>query len=97
MKPAPFRHYAPTTIEQAVALLARLAPQDGCVLAGGQSLVPTMAFPLTGQAPGPDAFAAAADCAAAVVDPMEDNNDTAQYRRDLVRTMVRRALEQAAA
>ena len=46
MKPAPFRHYAPATIEQAVALLARLAPQDGRVLAGGQSLVLTMAFRL---------------------------------------------------
>jgi carbon-monoxide dehydrogenase medium subunit len=46
MKPAPFRHYAPATIDEAVALLARLAPQDGRVLAGGQSLVPTMAFRL---------------------------------------------------
>ena len=46
MKPAPFRHYAPTTIEEAVALLAQLAPEDGRVLAGGQSLVPTMAFRL---------------------------------------------------
>jgi len=46
MKPAPFRHYAPTTVEEAVALLARLAPDDGRVLAGGQSLVPTMAFRL---------------------------------------------------
>jgi carbon-monoxide dehydrogenase medium subunit len=46
MKPAPFRHYAPTTVDEAVALLAQLAPQDGRVLAGGQSLVPTMAFRL---------------------------------------------------
>src|SRR5262249_46879811 len=46
MKPAPFRHYAPTTVEEAVTLLARLAPEDGRVLAGGQSLVPTMAFRL---------------------------------------------------
>ena len=46
MKPAPFRHHAPTTIDEAVALLAELAPQDGRVLAGGQSLVPTMAFRL---------------------------------------------------
>jgi carbon-monoxide dehydrogenase medium subunit len=46
MKPAPFRHYAPSTVEDAVALLAQLAPQDGRVLAGGQSLVPTMAFRL---------------------------------------------------
>jgi len=46
MKPAPFRHYAPATVDEAVALLARLAPQDGRILAGGQSLVPTMAFRL---------------------------------------------------
>jgi carbon-monoxide dehydrogenase medium subunit len=46
MKPAPFRHYAPTTVDEAVTLLAQLAPQDGRVLAGGQSLVPTMAFRL---------------------------------------------------
>jgi carbon-monoxide dehydrogenase medium subunit len=46
MKPAPFRHYAPTTVDEAIALLAKLAPDDGRVLAGGQSLVPTMAFRL---------------------------------------------------
>src|SRR3954447_878124 len=46
MKPARFRYYAPTTVDEAVALLARLAPDDGRVLAGGQSLVPTMAFRL---------------------------------------------------
>jgi len=46
MKPPPFRHYAPSTVDEAVALLARLAPDDGRVLAGGQSLVPTMAFRL---------------------------------------------------
>jgi len=46
MKPAPFHYHAPTTIEEALATLARLAPDDGRVLAGGQSLVPTMAFRL---------------------------------------------------
>src|SRR6185312_6294215 len=44
MKPAPFAYYAPTSVEEAVALLEELAPQDGRILAGGQSLVPTMAF-----------------------------------------------------
>jgi carbon-monoxide dehydrogenase medium subunit len=52
---------------------------------------------LAGQPPGPEAFAAAAESAATAVDPMEDNNNSAQYRRDLVRTVTRRALEQAAA
>jgi aerobic carbon-monoxide dehydrogenase medium subunit len=46
MKPAAFRYHAPKTVEEAVALLAEVAPEDGRVLAGGQSLVPTMAFRL---------------------------------------------------
>src|SRR5580700_5047597 len=46
MKPAAFRYHAPTSIEEAVAMLAEYAPDDGRVLAGGQSLVPTMAFRL---------------------------------------------------
>jgi carbon-monoxide dehydrogenase medium subunit len=44
MKPAPFAYHAPTSVDEAVALLAEFAPQDGRILAGGQSLVPTMAF-----------------------------------------------------
>ncbi len=44
MKPVSFTYHAPTTVEEAVALLGRLAPDDGRVLAGGQSLVPTMAY-----------------------------------------------------
>lgn len=46
MKPAPFTYHAPQTLEAALAILAEVAPQDGRVLAGGQSLVPTMAFRL---------------------------------------------------
>src|ERR1700681_4678947 len=46
MKPAAFRYHAPKTIGEAVALLAAVAGEDGRVLAGGQSLVPTMAFRL---------------------------------------------------
>jgi carbon-monoxide dehydrogenase medium subunit len=46
MKPAAFSYHAPKTIDEAVALLAEVAPDDGRVLAGGQSLVPTMAFRL---------------------------------------------------
>src|ERR1700730_5889965 len=46
MKPAPFQYHAPKTVDEAVALLAEVAPADGRVLAGGQSLVPTMAFRL---------------------------------------------------
>ncbi|MGB7078158.1 MAG: FAD binding domain-containing protein, partial [Xanthobacteraceae bacterium] len=46
MKPAAFRYHAPKTLDEAVALLAEVAADDGRVLAGGQSLVPTMAFRL---------------------------------------------------
>ena len=46
MKPAPFQYHAPKTVAEAVVLLAEVAPADGRVLAGGQSLVPTMAFRL---------------------------------------------------
>ena len=46
MKPAQFHYHAPKTVDEAVALLAEVAPADGRVLAGGQSLVPTMAFRL---------------------------------------------------
>jgi carbon-monoxide dehydrogenase medium subunit len=44
MKPAPFAYHAPTTVDEAVALLGEFGPRDGRVLAGGQSLIPTMAF-----------------------------------------------------
>jgi carbon-monoxide dehydrogenase medium subunit len=46
MKPAQFRYHAPKTIEEAVDTLAEVAGEDGRVLAGGQSLVPIMAFRL---------------------------------------------------
>lgn len=45
MKPASFVYHAPTTVEQALALLATDA-DDVRILAGGQTLVPTMAFRL---------------------------------------------------
>jgi aerobic carbon-monoxide dehydrogenase medium subunit len=46
MKPAPFRYHAPKTVTEAVEMLGEVAPEDGRVLAGGQSLVPIMAFRL---------------------------------------------------
>ena len=52
---------------------------------------------LDGRKPGAEVFAAAADAAAAAIDPLEDINTNAEYRRDLVRAMTRRALERAAA
>ena len=46
MKSAPFVHHAPKTLDEALTILAEVAPKDGRVLAGGQSLVPIMAFRL---------------------------------------------------
>jgi aerobic carbon-monoxide dehydrogenase medium subunit len=44
VKPAPFVYHAPKTVDDVVAKLAELGPLDGRILAGGQSLVPMMAF-----------------------------------------------------
>jgi carbon-monoxide dehydrogenase medium subunit len=44
MKPAPFVRHVPRTLDDALRMLAEVAPKDGRVLAGGQSLVPIMAF-----------------------------------------------------
>ncbi|MEK9684302.1 MAG: xanthine dehydrogenase family protein subunit M [Rhodospirillaceae bacterium] len=46
MKPASFSYHAPATIDEALTLLTNLSESDGRILAGGQSLVPTMAFRL---------------------------------------------------
>lgn len=49
MKPASFEYYAPTSVDEALALLGRFAG-EARVLAGGQSLLPMMNFRLV--APG---------------------------------------------
>jgi carbon-monoxide dehydrogenase medium subunit len=46
MKPAAFHYHAPTSISETLNLLAEYAAADSRVLAGGQSLVPIMAFRL---------------------------------------------------
>ena len=46
LKPAPFEYHAPTTVDEAVALL-RAHGDDAKPLAGGQSLVPLLALRLT--------------------------------------------------
>ena len=46
MKPAPFIRHVPRTLDEALAVLSQVAGEDGRVLAGGQSLVPIMAFRL---------------------------------------------------
>jgi xanthine dehydrogenase iron-sulfur cluster and FAD-binding subunit A len=44
VKPPPFQHHAPASVDEALALLAEL--EDAKVLAGGQSLVPLLNFRL---------------------------------------------------
>jgi carbon-monoxide dehydrogenase medium subunit len=51
---------------------------------------------LTGETPKPETLRAAAEAAAAAIDPMEDLQADAEFRRDLVRAMVGRALAEAA-
>jgi carbon-monoxide dehydrogenase medium subunit len=52
---------------------------------------------LTGTEGGPDIFHDAGNIAAETIDPLEDIHASAAYRRDLVRAMVGRALNQACA
>ena len=58
--------------------------------------IPEAEVALDGKTPGDTAFRAAADAAASAIDPLEDHQTTGEYRRDLVRAVVRRALEHAA-
>ena len=51
---------------------------------------------LAGKAADAAAFQAAGEAAAKAVDPLEDASIPQNYRRDLVRTMVVRALSEAA-
>ena len=46
MKPAPFVRHVPRSLDEALKILADVAGDDGRILAGGQSLVPIMAFRL---------------------------------------------------
>jgi carbon-monoxide dehydrogenase medium subunit len=59
--------------------------------------IPEAEHALAGAAPGDKAFRAAADAAMAAVDAMEDAMTSAEFRRDLVLAVTRRALERAAA
>ena len=63
---------------------------------GAHGGIPEAEAALNGRPPEPKAFQAAAEAAAAAVDPIEDIQADAEYRRDLVRAVTRRALEQSA-
>jgi carbon-monoxide dehydrogenase medium subunit len=58
--------------------------------------IPAAETALNGQTPGDAAYRAAAEAAAKAIEPLEDHQTNAEYRRDLVRAVVRRALEQSA-
>ncbi|TMH61183.1 MAG: hypothetical protein E6H57_20550 [Betaproteobacteria bacterium] len=66
---------------------------------GGVDATPRRIAPaedaLRGRKPTRDVYEEAAKAAAAAIDPLTDVRYDAAYRRDLTRTMVRRALEQA--
>ncbi len=66
-------------------------------VAGGPVRAAHAEAALSGRAATPESVAAAAAAAAEEVDPTGDIHGSADYRRDLVRTMVTRALNQALA
>ena len=55
--------------------------------------IPEAEAELNGKTPGDAAFRAAGETAARVIEPLEDHQTDAEYRRDLVKVVVRRALE----
>jgi carbon-monoxide dehydrogenase medium subunit len=57
--------------------------------------IPEAEAALNGSGATDAAFRAAADAAAKAIDPLEDHQTNAEYRRDLVRAVIRRALEQS--
>lgn len=84
--------------------LAVLEIKDGVVVAarlgvGGAEATPrriaAAEAALGGEKPGEEAFRAAAAAAAAAIDPLDDPQIEAPYRRELVAAMVARALRQA--
>ena len=75
--------------------------RGGRVVLGGVAPAPVRvpeaeAVLAAGGTPGPELFAAVADAAAAAIDPPDDPQVTAAYRRRLTRTLVADACAQAA-
>ncbi|MEV0264771.1 xanthine dehydrogenase family protein subunit M [Streptomyces sp. NPDC050617] len=91
------------TVSAAVALDVA---DDGALRGGRVALggvdalpvrVPEAEEALSGGPPGPEAFARCAEAAAAAIDPPDDANGSAHYRKALTRTLVARACEEAMA
>jgi carbon-monoxide dehydrogenase medium subunit len=86
------------------ASLATYRVQDGKIrdarigVGGAESFprrIPEAEAALNGNGTTDAAFRTAANAAAKTIDPLEDHQTNADYRRDLVRAVVRRALEQS--
>ncbi|MCF8032911.1 MAG: xanthine dehydrogenase family protein subunit M [Desulfarculaceae bacterium] len=75
------------TIKQAKVALGAVAPVP--------MLSPGAEAALTGQTAGEEAFAQAAEAAATDAKPISDHRGSAQYRREVVQVLTRRALGQA--
>jgi len=86
--------------------LATLRIEDGTIVdprvgVGGAEAtprrIPEAEAALAGRPPEAAVLCAASDAAAEAIEPLEDIQADAAYRRDLVRAMTRRALERACA
>lgn len=75
------------TVKAAKVALGAVAPTP--------ILAPSASEALVGQAAGEEAFAAAAKAAAGDAKPIDDHRGSADYRREMVEVLTRRALNQA--
>ena len=102
-----FREFSRRAGDYAIAMaLVTLHLEGGVIVDPRVGIGGAEAFPrripeaeaaLAGRPPEPAALQAAADAAADAIEPLEDIQADAAYRRDLVRAMTQRALAQACA
>ena len=101
-----FLEFSVTAESWPIALAAVLVHVDGdaidraSVVLGGVAEVPLRRpeaeAVLVGASPGPEVFAAAAEAAAADIEPLSDSFGSGAYRKKLARVLTRRALTAAA-
>jgi carbon-monoxide dehydrogenase medium subunit len=100
-----FEEFSRRAGDYALAMALVVLRIDGGIIAaprigvGGAEAVPrrmeAAEAALSGRPPGESVFREAAAAAAAAIDPIEDAQTNAQYRRELVGAMVYRAVSQA--